>query len=87
MQHPQLTPVNAGAETAPAGISNGAAGWQRLAHDLNNLLGIIIGNAELMLDQPSLDPKARRRVGSIYEAGIGARDAIAEAHALLPPEE
>ena len=39
-----------------------------VAHDFNNLLGIMIGYADLTLDDPSLADRSRRRVKKIREA-------------------
>lgn len=57
---------------------------RKLAHDLNNFLGIIIGNAELLMDQAALDARSARRAHSIYQAAIGARDAIASRQERQP---
>lgn len=40
-----------------------------LAHELNNPLGIILGNAQLALETPDLDPEVRRSLEAISEAG------------------
>ncbi len=40
-----------------------------LAHELNNPLGIILGNVQLALEAPDLDPEARRSLEAISEAG------------------
>ena len=54
-----------------------------LIHDLNNLLGIIMGNSELLMEQTALDEKSARRAQHIYQAAIQARDTIVTAqHAI-----
>ena len=53
--------------------------FHRLAHDLNNLLGIVLGNAELMIDSGKLDPKGLHRAQQIFDAAAKARDAIGTA--------
>lgn len=53
--------------------------FHRLAHDLNNLLGIVLGNAELLIDSGQLDPKGLHRAQRIFDAAGKARDAIGTA--------
>jgi two-component system, cell cycle sensor histidine kinase and response regulator CckA len=45
-----------------------------VAHDFNNLLTIILGNCELLLDDPDLDPNPQRRADlvQIQKAGVSA---------------
>lgn len=40
-----------------------------LAHELNNPLGIILGNVQLALETPDLDPEVRKSLEAIGEAG------------------
>ena len=40
-----------------------------IAHDLNNLLGVIVGHSDLLLSRAELEPKARRRAEQIQQAG------------------
>ena len=53
--------------------------FQRLAHDLNNWLGVVLGNAELLIDAGTLDAKSLHRVQQIFGAAAKARDAIGTA--------
>ncbi len=46
------------------------------AHDLNNLLGIVIGNAELLLDEEEHVPKRRRRTKAIHTAATQAAELV-----------
>lgn len=46
-------------------------------HDLNNLLGIVLGNAELLQDGRDSEEKRRRRLGAIHAAAAKARDLAA----------
>ena len=47
-----------------------------VAHDLNNLLTPILGNAELALLDGDLQPERRRQLGQILEAGRRAQDLV-----------
>ncbi len=40
-----------------------------LAHELNNPLGIILGNVQLAMETPDLDPEVRKSLEAIGEAG------------------
>lgn len=53
--------------------------FHRLAHDLNNHLGVVLGNAELLIDAGTLDAKALHRVQQIFGAAAKARDALGTA--------
>ena len=53
-------------------------------HDLNNLLGIVMGNAELLLDRGDLDAKCAKRLESIHNASMKARDLTAGLQNKLP---
>jgi hypothetical protein len=53
--------------------------FHRLAHDLNNVLGIVLGNAELLIDSGKLDAKCLHRVEQIFNAAGKARDMIGTA--------
>jgi hypothetical protein len=53
-------------------------------HDLNNLLGIVLGNAELMLDPRTTDERRVKRAESIYHAAIKVRDLVVKLQARLP---
>ena len=52
-------------------------------HDLNNLLGIVLGNAELLLDPGDHADKRARRTQSIYNAALKAKDLVADLHARI----
>lgn len=43
-----------------------------LAHDLNNLLTVINGYSNSLLDEPPADPRARHAIGQIHDAGVRA---------------
>jgi PAS domain S-box-containing protein len=43
-----------------------------VAHDFNNLLGVILGYADLLLEQPTLNDSQRRDLGEIQKAGVRA---------------
>ncbi len=47
-----------------------------IAHDINNILGIILGNAELSLDEPNLPEPVRRNLGVIAKACLRAKDVV-----------
>ena len=53
-------------------------------HDLNNLLGIMLGNAELMMDSRTTDERRVKRAESIHTAAIKVRDLVAKLQAQLP---
>ena len=40
-----------------------------IAHDYNNMLGVILGYSELLLDQLPDDSKIKKYVNEIYHAG------------------
>jgi len=46
-------------------------------HDLNNLLGIVLGNAELLQDGRDSEEKSRKRLTAIHTAAAKARDLAA----------
>lgn len=64
-------------ETSPEVLARGIS-LRQLTHDLNNFLGIILGNSELLRDH-ELDAKTSRRVEAIHQAAERARDLVAEA--------
>lgn len=43
-----------------------------IAHDLNNLLGVIVGHSDLLLSSVELEPKVRRKAEQIQQAGQNA---------------
>lgn len=43
-----------------------------IAHDLNNLLGVIVGHSDLLLSSVKLEPKVRRKAEQIQQAGQNA---------------
>jgi len=43
-----------------------------VAHDFNNLLGVILGYADLLLEQPALNDSQRKDIGEIQKAGVRA---------------
>ncbi len=45
-----------------------------IAHDFNNILGVVIGNLDLLKLQAGSNPKARKRIGSARKAAIRAAD-------------
>jgi PAS domain S-box-containing protein len=45
-----------------------------VAHDFNNMLGVIIGYSDLVLDKLSVDDPSRRRIGQIRKAGARAAE-------------
>jgi len=47
-----------------------------VAHDFNNILGIIVGNAELALNDPTLHESTARSLDEIRTASIRARDVV-----------
>ncbi|MEH0019506.1 MAG: ABC transporter substrate-binding protein [Desulfobacter sp.] len=47
-----------------------------IAHDFNNILGIIIGNIELAMDELPLWNRARRNLEEIRTASLRARDVV-----------
>jgi CheY-like chemotaxis protein/two-component sensor histidine kinase len=47
-----------------------------IAHDINNILGIILGHAELSLDEPFLPGPVRRNLGVIAKACLRAKDVV-----------
>jgi len=47
-----------------------------VAHDFNNILGIIVGNAELALSDPALQERTERSLEEIRTASIRARDVV-----------
>lgn len=46
-------------------------------HDLNNLLGIVLGNAELLQEGRDSEEKSGRRIIAIHTAAAKARDLAA----------
>jgi hypothetical protein len=73
-----MTPEHPPAATASVPLAPGES-FHRLAHDLNNALGIILGNAELLMDTGSLDAKSLRRAEAILRAAGTARDLVGAA--------
>lgn len=53
-------------------------------HDLNNLLGIVLGNAELLLDPAVGEEKRDKRTQAIYTAAAKARDLVANLQRRMP---
>jgi PAS domain S-box-containing protein len=49
-----------------------------IAHDFNNVLGAIIGNTEMALDEASIDSPVALRLGQVLKATIRARDLTRE---------
>jgi PAS domain S-box-containing protein len=47
-----------------------------LAHDFNNLLAVVIGNLDLLQDQPDLSPAARESVDLALKASLGGATLI-----------
>lgn len=47
-----------------------------IAHDFNNILGIIIGNTELALDDIQEQVSVRPHLGEILEAGLRAKEVV-----------
>ncbi len=47
-----------------------------VAHDINNILGIILGNAELAMDVVSPDHPASRNLEEVYRACLRGRDVV-----------
>jgi PAS domain S-box-containing protein len=45
-----------------------------VAHDFNNILGVIIGYSDLVLEDLSVDDSSRRRIGQIRKAGARAAE-------------
>ncbi|MBI9090409.1 MAG: PAS domain S-box protein [Desulfobacterium sp.] len=45
-----------------------------IAHDFNNILGVVIGNLDLLKLQVGANPKASKRIGSARKAAIRAAD-------------
>jgi PAS domain S-box-containing protein len=43
-----------------------------VAHDFNNLLGVILGYADLLLEQPAMNDSQRRDLAEIQKAGVRA---------------
>lgn len=44
-----------------------------IAHDYNNMLGVILGYSEMVLNDSSLSPKTNEYVTQIYDAGLRAK--------------
>lgn len=69
--------------TASSPVSNGHAArppedrLPAFLHDLNNLLGIVLGNAELLQDGRDSEEKSRKRLHAIQNAAAKARDLAA----------
>src|SRR5690606_23035942 len=57
------------------------------AHELNNPLAIVLGNARLLRDEPRLDSKGRRQVAAIASAAERARDIVLTFLTLSRPAE
>ena len=61
-----------------------------LAHDFNNLLAVVIGNLDLLQDQPELSPPAKESVDLALKASLGGATlirqllAFSRRQALLP---
>jgi PAS domain S-box-containing protein len=47
-----------------------------IAHDFNNILAAIIGFSEIAADRTAADPKARKAVQRVFEAGIRGRELV-----------
>jgi two-component system, cell cycle sensor histidine kinase and response regulator CckA len=47
-----------------------------VAHDLNNLLSPILGYSELMLADPGITEKQQKKVNTVLQAGLRARDLV-----------
>ncbi|GAB6096579.1 hypothetical protein JCM14469_28320 [Desulfatiferula olefinivorans] len=47
-----------------------------VAHEFNNVLSIIVGNVELMLDEADKEGELHRRLSRIMDAGLRARDVV-----------
>jgi signal transduction histidine kinase len=72
-------------ESASPAVSDDASAWQavrQLSHDLNNLVGIIGGYAEMLLEETPQDAAAAEDLGRIREAAERAAEAIAALTAL-----
>lgn len=54
-------------------IGNLAGG---IAHEFNNVLAIILGNVELMLDSPALPPDIREQTEQIHSSSVRARNVV-----------
>ena len=53
-------------------------------HDLNNLLGIVLGNAELLMDPTCVGPKREKRAESIYRAALNLKELVVGLQNKLP---
>lgn len=47
-----------------------------ISHDFNNILGVIIGNLELVLDSSQIPQEIRQKLTEIHQAGLRARDVV-----------
>ena len=61
-------------------------GNRKLVHDMKNMLGIVIGYSNLLLDDMTADDPKRADVDEIRKAGEGAV-ALLDAWDAAPPDE
>jgi len=59
----------------------------RLAHQLNNALAVILGNAQVALHEAKSSPKMAAHLKEILDAGERARDLIRKVLTLPPPPQ
>ncbi len=60
----------------PVPIATGESELIVFLHDLNNLLGIVMGNAELLLDVGTNDDKRIKRTQAIHTAATKAAELV-----------
>lgn len=47
-----------------------------VAHDMNNMLVGVLGYGDMLLDDPGLDDRQRKRVKAMHQAGLKCRDLV-----------
>ena len=77
-REPPSPQMHAGAEKLPEQVSALAERTGIIAHDLNNMLGTMIGYGALVLEDLPIDDPNRAFLAKVVEAGAEAKQLIAE---------
>jgi signal transduction histidine kinase len=66
-------------------LTDAAALVARVRHEINNPLAALLGQAQLLLREPDLSEKARRRAATIESQAKRIEEIVAELRGLQPP--